>query len=101
MTFLRFTVTSGGRSDTLRVPRNRRGQGPPGVANRFVPWVTQVPVGTGPTRRPAGGLLGPPFSHRGAGARSAGRAADRDTGGRGGRAARAAPRAARRRSSAT
>src|SRR3954447_20845303 len=81
--------------------RNPRGRGPPGVANRFVPWVTQVPATTGPTRRPGRGppRSTPTVSRPGGGARWAGRVADPDTGGRAGRAARAAPRAARRRSS--
>src|SRR5690242_15336242 len=53
MTFFRLTTTSALLVDG-QAPGDRRlrGRGPPGVANRFVPWVTQVPAGPGATRRP-------------------------------------------------
>src|SRR4051794_11037019 len=101
MTFFRPTATSWLLVNGQAPGDGRlRGRGPPGVANRFVPWVTQAPPAAGETVRRPPDALGPP-TFRAAGARSAGRAAGRDSPDRAGPAVRFARRAAGRRSPAT
>src|SRR3954449_9098986 len=54
MIFLAFTVTSGAlRAARFRGPGTCVVEARRTVANRFVPWVTQAPAVSGPTRRPA------------------------------------------------